>query len=46
MAELNKYMNKAFEYEEKGYVEEAIQLCTPPAGRDPPPLPEAALRAA
>ena len=28
MAELNKYMNKAFEYEEKGYVEEAIQLCS------------------
>ncbi len=28
MAELNKYMNKAFDYEEKGFVEEAIMLCS------------------
>lgn len=27
MAELYQYMNKAFEYEEKGYVEEALKLC-------------------
>lgn len=27
MAELNQYMNKAFDYEEQGYVEEAVQLC-------------------
>ncbi len=27
MADLNQYMNKAFDYEEQGYVEEAIQLC-------------------
>lgn len=28
MADLNQYMNKAFDYEEKGYVEEAIHLCS------------------
>lgn len=27
MAELNQFMNKAFDYEEKGFVEEAILLC-------------------
>lgn len=27
MAELNQYINKAFDYEEQGYVEQAILLC-------------------
>ena len=28
MMELNQYINKAFDFEEKGYVDEAIRLCS------------------